>query len=105
MPFVLACSSVARNVVESRHVPRRASRGWCLLAVLLLATACKEEGTVQVHKLTFKGVKGVNESDLEKALATRVSSKLPWGKKNFFNRSRFDMDLIRLRAFYADRGY
>ena len=45
------------------------------------------------------------ESELKKALATQTSSKLPWGKKRYFDRSRFDADLARLRAFYADRGY
>src|SRR4029077_16959738 len=27
------------------------------------------------------------------------------GKKNYFDRSRFDADLKRIQAFYADRGY
>src|SRR5581483_7749994 len=54
---------------------------------------------------SFKGVKGVDKSQLMKALATHPSSKLPWGKKNYFDRSRFDRDLARIRAFYADRGY
>ena len=31
--------------------------------------------------------------------------KLPWGKKNYFDRCRFDADLKRIQAFYADRGY
>ncbi len=77
-----------------------------VLAVLaILAAACKEEGTIKVHSLTFKGVKAVDESRLKNALATRQSSKMPWGKKRFFDRSRFDADLKRIQAFYADRGY
>jgi outer membrane protein assembly complex protein YaeT len=71
----------------------------------ILATACKENGTVVVHSLTFNGVKAVDESRLRAALATRVSSKIPWGRKRFFDRTRFDTDLKRLQAFYADRGY
>jgi hypothetical protein len=73
------CSSVAWIVVEVTHVPRRVFSGWCLVALLLVTAACQEEGTVQVHKLTFKGVKAVKESELEGA-ATRTSSRLPWGR-------------------------
>ena len=76
-----------------------------LVALSMAATACKDEGTIKVHKLTFKGVKAIDESKLKNVLATRESSVLPWGKKNYFDRSRFDADLKRIQAFYADRGY
>lgn len=77
-----------------------------LLAVLALAgAACKEEGSIRVHKLAFNGVKAVDQGELKTALATKQSSILPWGKKEFFDRSRFDADLKRMQAFYADRGY
>ena len=69
------------------------------------AAACKEEGTITVHSLTFIGVKSVDSSRLQAALATQASSKLPWGKKAYFDRSRFDADLKRVQAFYADRGF
>jgi outer membrane protein assembly complex protein YaeT len=75
------------------------------LVVLTLTGGCKETGTIKVHSLSFKGVKAVDESRLKEALATRQSSKIPWGKKYFFDRSRFDADLKRVQAFYADRGY
>lgn len=76
------------------------------LACLLVAAAgCKEEGTIQVHSITFQGVKSVDSGELKNALATQVSSKLPWGKKKYFDRSRFDTDLKRIQAFYADRGF
>ncbi|PYR39314.1 MAG: hypothetical protein DMF93_14445, partial [Acidobacteria bacterium] len=42
---------------------------------------------------------------MKDALATKQSSKIPWGKKAYFDRSRFDADLKRIQAFYADRGY
>src|SRR5262245_45585255 len=71
----------------------------------LLAIACKENGTVVVRSLTFNGVEAVEESRLKGALATRVSSKIPWGKRRFFDRARFDTDLQRIQAFYADRGF
>jgi outer membrane protein assembly complex protein YaeT len=76
-----------------------------LIAILASTTACKEEGTVTVHKLSFNGVKAVDESRLRDALATRQSSKIPWGKKSIFDRTRFDADLKRIQAFYGDRGY
>ena len=76
-----------------------------LLALTLAATACKEEGTVTVHKLAFNGVKAVDESRLKDALATKENDWLPWGKKHFFDRARFDADRKRIEAFYSDRGY
>ncbi|MBS1820206.1 MAG: outer membrane protein assembly factor BamA [Acidobacteria bacterium] len=82
------------------------------VALALLAAGCKEGGTVTVHSLSFKGVKGVDEARLRAALATRENTKvpvvgwqLPWGRKNYFDRGRFDADLKRIEAFYADRGY
>jgi outer membrane protein assembly complex protein YaeT len=75
------------------------------LVLLGCTTGCKEGGTIKVHSLSFKGVKAVDESRLKDALATRQSSKIPWGKKYFFDRTRFDADLKRMQAFYADRGY
>jgi outer membrane protein insertion porin family len=77
----------------------------CVAAVAFVAIACKENGTVVVRSLTFNGVKAVDESRLKAVLATRVSSKIPWGKKRFFDRARFDTDLQRIQAFYADRGF
>jgi len=75
------------------------------LLALAFSTACKEEGSVKVHRLTFKGVKEVDEGRLKTALSTRQSSIIPWGRKYYFDRSRFDADLKRIQAFYADRGY
>jgi outer membrane protein assembly complex protein YaeT len=75
-----------------------------LIAVAIAAAAC-QEGTIKVHSLAFKGVKSVDEGRLKDALATHQSSRIPWGKKYYFDRSRFDADLKRIQAFYADRGY
>ncbi len=76
-----------------------------LVALAISAVACKEEGTIKVHSLSFKGVKAVDEARLKGALATHQSSWIPWGKTHDFDRSRFDADLKRIQAFYADRGY
>src|SRR5262245_59028616 len=76
-----------------------------LLLVAAVAAGCKEEGTIKVHSLKFVGIKAVNEGRLENALATKESSWIPWGRKRYFDRSRFDADLKRIQAFYADRGF
>jgi outer membrane protein assembly factor BamA len=76
------------------------------VAVLALASAaCQDQGSIKVHRLNFKGVNAVDEGRLKTALATRESSWIPWGRKAFFDRARFDADLKRIQAFYADRGY
>jgi outer membrane protein assembly complex protein YaeT len=75
------------------------------LALAISAAACKDGGTITVRSLAFKGVKAVDGGRLKDALATRESSRIPWGKKYGFDRSRFDADLKRIQAFYADRGY
>jgi len=93
------------RVVVSLAGMRRSLPCAVLLCLAVAAGACKQEGTIQVHKLTFKGVKAVDQARLRSALATRESSWLPWGKKNYFDRARFDADRQRLQAFYADRGY
>ena len=61
--------------------------------------------SIKVHRLTINGTKAVDEGRLKAGLATRESSRLPWGKKAYFDQSRFDTDLKRITTFYADRGY
>jgi outer membrane protein assembly complex protein YaeT len=79
--------------------------GVTLVALAIASAACKEDGTIKVRHLSFNGVKAVDEARLKSALATHQSSWIPWGKKAYFDRSRFDADLKRIQAFYADRGY
>jgi outer membrane protein insertion porin family/translocation and assembly module TamA len=76
-----------------------------LLTLLPALAACKTEGTIAVHSIKFNGVKAVDESRLRGALATRQSAKLPWGRKFYFDRARFEADLQRIQAFYSDRGF
>jgi outer membrane protein assembly complex protein YaeT len=79
----------------------------CAAALFTIAfsAACKDEGTIKVRRLSFNGVKAVDEGRLKSALATKQSSIIPWGRKYYFDRSRFDADLKRVQAFYADRGF
>src|SRR5262249_29423020 len=88
-----------------RRNMRRGSSAFFALALAVASGGCKEEGTIKVHNIKFQGVKSVDESRLKTALATRESSKLPWGRKYYFDRTRFDADLKRVQAFYADRGF
>jgi outer membrane protein assembly complex protein YaeT len=87
-------------------LPMRARWSVCaILACTLAMSGCQDDGTVVVHSLDFKGVQSVDEGRLKSALATKPSSRIPWGKKYFFDRTRFDADLKRIQAFYADRGF
>jgi outer membrane protein insertion porin family/translocation and assembly module TamA len=79
--------------------------GFALAALLVVAAGCREEGAVRVNSITFDGVSAVDADRLKDVLATKASSILPWGRTRFFDRSRFDADLKRIQAFYADRGY
>jgi outer membrane protein assembly factor BamA len=80
-----------------------------VLAFLLLGSGgqvrAADEPKIEVHSLAFKGVRQVDADDLRAVLATRVSSRLPWGKKALFDRAKFEADLERIRAFYVDRGF
>jgi outer membrane protein assembly complex protein YaeT len=85
---------------------------WAAILVSLAVAACDDQGGVTVHRIEFHGVRAVDESRLKQALATRENSRvplvgweLPWSRKRFFDRPRFDQDLQRIQAFYADRGY
>jgi outer membrane protein assembly complex protein YaeT len=76
-----------------------------VLTCALLGAGCDEEGGIRVKNIEFEGTKGIDAGQLKGALATKESSWLPWGPKKYFDRSRFDADLKRIQAFYADHGY
>jgi outer membrane protein assembly complex protein YaeT len=76
-----------------------------LLLIALSGAACREEGEIQISSLDFQGVEQVDEGALADALQTRRGSRLPWGRKRFFDRSAFQADLQRIQAFYRDRGF
>jgi outer membrane protein assembly complex protein YaeT len=79
------------------------------VVLMAVVSACKEEGAIEgairVHSLKLQGVHAVDVGRLEGALATKQGTKIPWGRKTYFNRSRFDADLKRIQAFYQDRGF
>ena len=86
--------------------PHRSLRLLLLIFPLLIfAAACHEEGEVRISGFHLRGVNSISESRLRSVLATSASSKLPWGTKRYFDRARFEADLRRVEAFYADRGF
>lgn len=91
---------------------RRAFSLLVLLCLPALAAGCKDTGTVLVRSVSFTGARSVDVLRLKGVLATRENARVPltgwqvpWGRKNTFIRSRFDADLQRIAAFYADRGF
>jgi len=85
----------------------RSLRLLVLLLLLPLPVAAQEpdaEG-VPVRRVTFQGAEAVSPARLAGVMATRASSRLPFGRKQVFNRARFEADLGRIEAFYAARGF
>jgi outer membrane protein assembly complex protein YaeT len=76
-----------------------------LLFSVVASAACREEGDIQISSITFEGVEQVDQSALANALQTKRGSRLPWGRKRFFDRRAFEADLKRIEAFYRDRGF
>jgi outer membrane protein assembly complex protein YaeT len=76
-----------------------------LLSVALFLGGCREEGDIRIHSLDFEGVEHVDKKALANALQTQRGSKLPWGRKTYFDRRAFEADLERIQAFYRDRGF
>ncbi len=76
-----------------------------LLLSVLSAAACREEGDIQISSLKFDGVEQVDAGALSNALQTKKGSRLPWGRKRYFDRRAFEADLKRIAAFYRDRGF
>jgi len=77
-----------------------------LAALIALASvACEETGDVQVGSITFSGTQAIKGDELKTIIATRENGFLPWSRKAFFDRGEFDLDVRRIEAYYADRGY
>src|SRR5215203_6435639 len=60
---------------------------------------------ISVKGLEFRGTQAVSAGQLASVIQTKRSSRLPWGRKRYFDRRTFEADLRRIAAFYADRGY
>src|SRR6185503_14301119 len=55
--------------------------------------------------LSIHGADQLGAGRITGILGTRASSRLPWGRKRYFDRAVFDADLGRIEAFYQDRGF
>src|SRR5690349_19322307 len=80
-----------------------------LLAMLtVLAGSCAHDEIstgVWVHDLTINGAHALSTGDLEDKLATQETGWWPFASKKWFDEAAFDLDLQRVKAFYADHGY
>ncbi len=77
-------------------------------ALVLIASAsgaCKEEGTVTVTSHHLRGRQGGGRGRGCEACWPRGRARSCLGPEDYFDRARFDADLKRIQAFYADRGY
>ena len=83
---------------------RRRSCAYAWLVATLLLSGCQDT-SVKVDKLTFEGVKSIDERALREVLATQQPGWIPFSKKPSFNQQAFDADLKRIVAFYSDHGY
>ena len=87
----------------------RAVRPTLLLLLLAVTPACKEDQPaavgVSVKEFSFSGNRAVTDGQLRQIVSTQVSSKIPWGEKQYFTRAEFEADLKRIVAFYQDRGF
>jgi outer membrane protein insertion porin family/translocation and assembly module TamA len=69
------------------------------------ATPKRHDGEVEVSSLSLTGVHAIKAGELKAVLVTKASSRWPWGDKRYLTQIDLDQDLLRIHAFYADRGY
>lgn len=106
------------------------AQSWHTLPALLLLAVCAvpsraqsrspaKDPTPEVVQLTMKGVKHVDQHDLEKSIQTQASrcvslfvqpfcwishSPVFW-QKYYLNRDEFRRDVLRIRVYYWKRGF
>src|SRR5688572_31593273 len=105
MVCVTPRTAMPRFPVVSASVASAFRRKIVLLLLLLFSAGCREEGDIKIGSLKFEGVEQIRQSALADALQTKKGSRLPWGRKTYFDRRAFEADLQRIQAFYRDRGF
>jgi outer membrane protein assembly complex protein YaeT len=82
------------------------------IVAILAVSACREDDLVTVQSIDFVGADSVDTERLKNALATRENTSIPLigfavprRTRYVFNQQRFETDLRRIEAFYADRGF
>ena len=78
----------------------------CSRSSPLARRAAKRTGTIKVHSLVVQGRQGASTKAGSRTRSPPARArKFPGARSTYFDRSRFDADLKRIQAFYADRGY
>ena len=115
--------------IHGRAMSCTAARwAWALAAGMLLLLPAAgiaqtptpdQRNAPEVRKLAFKGVKHVDQHDLEKSISTQASKcrsliLLPFclfshsptfEEKHYFNEDEFRRDVLRIRLYYWKRGW
>jgi translocation and assembly module TamA len=96
------------SLARSRRRPLASAWIVAACAALALLGSCAHDeistGT-WVHRLEIRGARAVSAGDLAQSLATRKTGWWPFASKQWFDEAAFDVDLRRIPAFYADRGF
>ncbi len=70
-------------------------------AVLL----AQQPDQIAVRSLEIAGAHAFSASRIKSVMSTAASGRWPWSRVRYFDRSTFEADLDRIKAFYADQGY
>ncbi|MDB4983420.1 MAG: outer membrane protein assembly factor YaeT precursor, partial [Myxococcales bacterium] len=79
-----------------------------VLVALLAGAACAHDDLstgVWVHDLDIKGNDAFGDGDITTGLATQKTGWWPFASKKWFDAAAFDLDVARVKAFYADHGF
>jgi outer membrane protein assembly factor BamA len=82
----------------------RAFRLWTTFLLVGCAHG-EEQGGVWVHDLAFEGNNAIATGVLREKLATTRTGWWPFAPKRWYDAAALDLDLKRVSALYADRGY
>lgn len=97
---------MARSVFIAQNAMRGLRPLLLICALAIIGNSgCRTAGGIRIDSIDFAGVEQVSEGALADALQTKESSRLPWGRKRYFDRRAFEADLKRIEAFYRDRGF
>lgn len=124
-----ACLGAAMSTPDPGRALRTCGNSWYMLAAMLFITTSvpalaqskspAKDPSPEVMKLTVKGVKHVDQHDLEQSIQTHASkcisffltpfclvsrSPVLWDKY-YLDRDEFRRDVLRLRVYYWKRGY
>jgi outer membrane protein assembly complex protein YaeT len=76
-----------------------------LVWMLLPGISSAQERRIFVRSLSIEGAEAIDEDRLKGILATRQTGWWPWGEERLFDPRAFEADMVRIEAFYVDRGF